>query len=72
MDKTQKLQSLQDLLIEDLIQRLKSGKATPADLNVARQTLRDNNVQALQVKGRPLFDLASLPFNDGEPDQHTN
>lgn len=52
-----------DDLIEALHRRIKSGEATPADLNVARQLLKDNNVgfskDNKQVQGL----VADLPFD---------
>ena len=42
----------------------------PSDLNVARQFLKDNGIDALPVEGSPLSDLvATLPdFSDADAD----
>lgn len=43
-------------------ERLESGEATAADLNVIRAFLKDNNIDAIPTKGSPLGDLVdSLP-----------
>lgn len=52
---------------EELVARVLSGKATPADLNVARQFLKDNGIDAIAREGSPLRKLAiMLPFTDPE------
>ena len=43
-DKTEKLYSLQDILINEFIERIESGAASPSDLNAARQLLKDNGI----------------------------
>jgi len=50
-----------------LLQRIREGSATAADLSVARAILKDNNIVAKPVGGSPLNNLAaSLPqFDDG-------
>jgi len=61
------LESLHGLLIEELIARIRSGEATPTDLNVARQLLRDNSIDCAAVEGAPILKLAeNLPFSDDE------
>ena len=45
-DKTLKLNNLQDILIDEFIERINSGAATPSDLNAARQLLKDNGIHA--------------------------
>lgn len=65
------LERLLDLLSEDLVKRIDQGTATAADLNVARQLLKDNNISAIPTKSNGLGKLAeSLPFND--PDAMAN
>jgi hypothetical protein len=67
MSKKKALESLHGLLIEELIARIKSGEATPTDLNVARQLLRDNQIDCAAVEGAPILKLAeNLPFSDEE------
>ena len=64
-DKSEKLHGLQDLLIDEFINRIKSGEATPSDLNAARQLLKDNDIHASVHNDNPMADLVSmLPFND--------
>ena len=60
-----KLHGLQDLLIDEFINRIKSGEASPSDLNAARQLLKDNNISAAIEHSNPMADLVSiLPFDD--------
>lgn len=66
-NKREKLGSLFDLVIDDLLKKIKAGEATAAELNVARQLLKDNNIDALPSAGGPLDKLskslvAGLPF----------
>jgi len=64
-DKSEKLNNLQDILIDEFIQRIESGNATPSDLNAARQMLKDNNISATLTNDNPMNDLVKvLPFND--------
>lgn len=64
-DKTQNLNLLQDLLIDEFIQRIQSGAATPSDLNAARQLLKDNGIHAQVTNENPLGNLVDmLPFRD--------
>jgi len=64
-DANDRLYGLQDLLIDEFIQRIKSGEATPSDLNAARQLLKDNQISATVAKDNPMENLVSiLPFND--------
>lgn len=64
-EKTTKLNDLQDILIDEFILRIKSGNATPSDLNAARQLLKDNNILATITNDNPMNDLVKvLPFND--------
>jgi hypothetical protein len=63
MDREKKLSSLFDLVCNDLTDRIKSGEATSADLNIARQMLKDNGITAAPVKMSPLESLTNaLPF----------
>ena len=64
-DKTEKLYSLQDILISEFIQRIQSGEASPSDLNAARQLLKDNGIHAQVTNENPLGNLVDmLPFRD--------
>jgi len=64
-----RLYNLQDLLIDEFIQRIASGEALPSDLNAARQLLKDNGIHAQIAKDNPLGNLVEmLPFrDDAEP-----
>jgi hypothetical protein len=69
-DKNQKLQGLQDLLIDEFIKRIESGEASPSDLNAARQLLKDNDIHAAMKDDNPMANLVSmLPFNDDGVDK---
>lgn len=62
---TEKLHGLQDLLIDEFINRIQSGEATPSDLNAARQLLKDNSIHASVNEDNPMANLVSiLPFDD--------
>jgi hypothetical protein len=57
------LAKLHDAVAEELLSRIESGEATPADLSVAVKFLKDNDVSAALDKGTPVFNLAmALPF----------
>ena len=61
---------LHQTLAENLLARVKDPEAKSADLNVARQFLKDNGIEALAVEGSPLSSLvATLPdFSDANFD----
>jgi hypothetical protein len=64
-EKTEKLNVLQDILINEFIERIQAGAATPSDLNAARQFLKDNGVHAQVTNDNPLGNLVEmLPFRD--------
>lgn len=63
--KTEKLNNLQDILIDEFILRIQSGEASPSDLNAARQLLKDNGIHAQVEQDNPLHNLVKvLPFRD--------
>jgi hypothetical protein len=65
------LHDLHALLTEELIRRIRMGEASPADLNVARQMLKDNCIDQAALEGTPILKLAhSLPF-DSEVERKT-
>ena len=69
-DKSSKLNNLQDILIDEFIHRIKSGNATPSDLNAARQMLKDNNISATVTNDNPMNELVKvLPFKDPNVDK---
>jgi len=58
------LEDLHDKLAEDLLERIMSGEATSAELNVARQFLKDNGIDSSLQNDSPLINLAkTLPFD---------
>ena len=61
---------LHQTLAENLLARVKDPEAKSSDLNVARQFLKDNGIDALPVEGSPLSELvATLPdFSDADAD----
>lgn len=61
------LNSLHAKLAETLLDRVNDPECKSSDLNVARQFLKDNNVDAVPVAESPLARLANqLPFTDEE------
>jgi hypothetical protein len=62
---TKQLTELHSLLAEKLLEKVKDPECKSADLNVARQFLKDNNIDAVPVEGSPLDNLIEeLPFNN--------
>ncbi len=62
---------LHKALAEDLLARVRSGQATAAELNVARQMLKDNGIEALPVKDSAWDGLAKiLPFSPDDMKQY--
>ena len=58
-----KLKELHAVLAEKLLQKVKDPDAKSSDLNVARQFLRDNGIDAVPTDGSPLKKLIDeLPF----------
>ena len=51
------LERLNNVLTQELLHRVASGEASAGDLNVARQFLRDNHIEALPVADSPLKNL---------------
>lgn len=61
------LKDLFNLMAEELVRKIAMGEATSADLNVARQFLKDNGIDASIEASDPLLNLAkTLPFDDLE------
>ena len=68
MGLSETLESLPTEVAMTLLDRIKSGEATAADLSVARQFLKDNGIDSVAFQDSPVSNLAAvLPFND--PDQ---
>lgn len=59
---------LHEELTSRLLERVRDGTATAADLNVARQWLNDNQIKANPRKNKPLKALgdaiSQLPFEE--------
>ena len=70
MTNTELMELLHRTLAENLLSRISDPEAKSADLNVARQFLKDNGIEAVAAEGSPLADLvATLPdFNDEDSD----
>ena len=56
--RNQKLKELHAELAEKLLQKVKDPDATASELNVARQFLRDNGIDAVPTEGSSLQRLA--------------
>jgi hypothetical protein len=65
------LSSLHNVLAQDLLRRIQSGEATPAELNAAIKFLQNNGIEAVNQEDSPLAALAaSLPqFNDEDEER---
>ena len=59
-----KLKELHAVLAEKLLKLVKDPECKSSDLNIARQFLRDNNIDCVPVEGSPLHKLVDeLPFD---------
>ena len=54
---SEKLKELHGVLAEELLKRVKDPEAKASDLNVARQFLKDNGIEAISVDNSPLKSL---------------
>ena len=70
MDSKDLMDILHRTLAEQLLSRVQDPEAKSADLNVARQFLKDNGIDALPVDNSPLSELVKslLDFNDEATD----
>ena len=60
----QTLATLHTAVATELLDRVRSGEAKPADISNAIKFLKDNHIDAMPVQGSPLDGLLnSLPFN---------
>ena len=60
-----KLRDLHSILCEKLLEKINDPDAKSADLNVARQFLRDNGIDAVPTDDSPLKKLLDeLPFKE--------
>ena len=61
------LADIQEGLATVLLKKIQSGEITAAELNVARQFLKDNGIDCVPKEGTPVGNLVeSLPFTDAE------
>jgi hypothetical protein len=61
------LEDLHSALVSSLLDKIRSGEATAADLGVARQFLKDNGIDAAAKDGQPILKLhEALPFDPAE------
>lgn len=72
MENTEKLNTLFDAVTEELLMKIKSGEAKPADLAVAVKFLKDNNISCVPtdsnafgelIKNMPFMEEDKLKFN---------
>ena len=67
MEETEKLNTLFDAVADELLVKIKSGEAKPADLAVAVKFLKDNNITCLPVDGNSLEALMkTMPFSNDD------
>ena len=60
-----KLRELHGILAQKLLEKVKDPECKSADLNVARQFLRDNGIDAVPTEDSPLQQLIDeMPFNE--------
>ena len=60
---TNKLSTLYEAVADELLAKIQSGEAKPADLAVAVRFLKDNDITALPVNDNALQQLMeSMPF----------
>ena len=65
------LGDLHDAVAQDLLRRVLSGEANPAELNAAIKFLQNNGIEAQATETNPLGQLAaSLPTFDDEDHVH--
>lgn len=67
MDLEKTLSNLHEELAKKLLEKVRSGEVTAAELNVARQFLKDNNIDGVPKEGTPLGNLVdALPFTSDD------
>jgi hypothetical protein len=73
MNSNEMLQLLHTAVAEELLERIKSGDAKPADMANAIKFLKDNGIDALPTEGSPLGNLLeALPFSKDDIDSLTH
>jgi hypothetical protein len=69
-DERKLLEELHTAIIADLLEKIKAGKATAADLGVARQLLKDNGIDIAAKAGSPILKLhEAMPFDPQEDNE---
>ena len=64
---TETLNMLHEAVTNELLARIQSGEAKPADLTVAVKFLKDNGIEAIPTDGSILQALINeLPFDEDE------
>ena len=64
---TEKLKELHSVLATKLLEKVKDPEVKSSDLNVARQFLKDNGVDAVPVDNSPLQKLIDeMPFDENK------
>ena len=72
-DSMKRMYTLQDLLTDEFIDRIKLGDAEPSLLNAARQYLKDNGIHQGIKQNDKIQDLVSiLPFKEEEEEPPTS
>jgi hypothetical protein len=67
------LGELHEAIAQELLHRVKTGEATPADLSAAIRFLKDNKIEAVMEQGDTLDQLyKNLPTFDDEVDDYIN
>ena len=67
MIRNNKLSELHDKLTDKLLEKINDPEVKSSDLNVARQFLKDNNIDNIPLEDSPLQKLAEkLPFKEKE------
>ena len=62
-----KLRELHGILAQKLLEKVKDPECKSADLNVARQFLRDNGIDAVPTEDSPLQKLIDeMPFDENK------
>lgn len=66
------LEELHVATASDLLKRVKSGEASPAELNAALKMLKDNGIEALPTPENPLGELAANIPDFLDQEEHLN
>ena len=67
------LGALHEAVAQDLLKRVASGEATPAELNAAIKFLQNNHIEAIATEDNTLGKLAaSLPTFDDDGEDYVN